>query len=104
MSAPERLRQGFESKSDRHVRSLWHQRLRGQRGEKLTIENKNRANYDGDPQCLLLGMSCHCLTSLGFGSVSKDEILSNTLLIVSAGDHWSFKMSKLHHKHTRRKK
>ena len=33
-------------------------------------------------------------TQLGFGSVSKEQMDSNTLLMVNAGDHWSFKMSK----------
>ena len=40
--------------------------------------------------------------SSGFGSVSRDDILSNTIIstkiiplfMVSAGDHWSFKISK----------
>uniref|UniRef100_A0A0A9D8W3 Csu456(Uce) n=1 Tax=Arundo donax TaxID=35708 RepID=A0A0A9D8W3_ARUDO len=32
--------------------------------------------------------------SSGFGSVSSEQIDSNTLEIVSAGLHWSFKMSR----------
>ena len=32
--------------------------------------------------------------SSGFGSVNKEQIDNNTFVIVKAGDHWSFKMSK----------
>ena len=32
--------------------------------------------------------------SSGFGSVSSEQIDSRTLLIVSAGYHWSFRMSR----------
>ena len=32
--------------------------------------------------------------SSGFGSVSSEQIDNRTLLIGSAGDHWSFRMSR----------
>jgi len=32
--------------------------------------------------------------SSGFGSVSREQIDSSTFEMVSAGDHWSFRMSK----------